>query len=124
MQPIKVIIKDFRPIPLSRPRFSKHTGKAFDSQKKDKQLLGLLFRTHFKTPLTTPISLKIEFNYLSAKKGTAMTSRPDLDNLIKFVLDAGNGIIWADDALIYELSAVKRYSDHNSIVLTGSTLEL
>ena len=39
------------------------------------------------------------------------TSKPDVDNLAKFCLDACNGIIWRDDALVVALMAFKRYVD-------------
>lgn len=34
-------------------------------------------------------------------------STPDIDNLVKSVLDAWNGILWTDDARICELRACK-----------------
>lgn len=37
------------------------------------------------------------------------TSRPDCDNLGKAVLDAGNSILWADDAQVSELVVRKWY---------------
>lgn len=37
------------------------------------------------------------------------TSRPDLDNLVKTVLDALNGIAWDDDAQVCRMTATKRY---------------
>lgn len=36
--------------------------------------------------------------------------KPDLDNLAKAALDACNGIIWRDDALICSLLVKKRYA--------------
>ena len=39
------------------------------------------------------------------------SSRPDLDNLLKFVNDSLNKVLWKDDALIYEVYARKFYSD-------------
>ena len=39
------------------------------------------------------------------------TGRPDLDNLIKALTDACNGIVWRDDAQIVRLMAEKRYSE-------------
>lgn len=38
-------------------------------------------------------------------------TKPDLDNLIKFVLDCGNGILWQDDKKIIDLICSKSY-DH------------
>ena len=39
------------------------------------------------------------------------TSRPDIDNLIKFYLDCMTGLYWKDDADIYDVHATKVYSD-------------
>ncbi len=39
----------------------------------------------------------------------ATSERGDLDNLLKGFLDAGNGILWHDDAQIVELRANKVY---------------
>lgn len=38
------------------------------------------------------------------------TKRPDLDNLVKFVKDCLNGIVWKDDSQICFLEAKKYYS--------------
>lgn len=35
--------------------------------------------------------------------------KPDLDNLIKFVLDCGNGLMWSDDSKIIFIKAYKGY---------------
>ena len=39
------------------------------------------------------------------------TGRPDLDNLIKALTDACNGIVWRDDAQIVRLMAEKRHGE-------------
>lgn len=46
------------------------------------------------------------------------TSRPDIDNYIKSALDAINGIVIADDSLVVELDARKRYGVDPKVVLT------
>ncbi len=38
------------------------------------------------------------------------TSKPDLDNLEKFILDCGNKVLWKDDSQIVSLSSKKIYS--------------
>ena len=43
--------------------------------------------------------------------------RPDLDNLAKAVLDAGNGVIWSDDSQVTEMVVSKRWHDHPGVWL-------
>ena len=42
-------------------------------------------------------------------------SRPDLDNFIKFYLDAMTGMFWRDDAYVCAIEASKTYSKHGSV---------
>ena len=41
---------------------------------------------------------------------TAHVKKPDIDNLVKAVLDALNGIAYEDDAQIVSITAVKQYA--------------
>jgi len=43
------------------------------------------------------------------------TSRPDLDNIIKFYLDAMTGMFWKDDAYVCTIEASKNYSKQESV---------
>ena len=45
---------------------------------------------------------------------TMHTKKPDIDNLIKFVLDAGNGLLWKDDSVVVNITAYKRYSNNKN----------
>lgn len=75
---------------------------------------------HKNTPTPLKIALKVVFymktptSYSKVRKerleNTPHTKRPDIDNLIKNVLDRGNGILWNDDNMVYEISAKKLYS--------------
>lgn len=40
-----------------------------------------------------------------------MTKKPDLDNLVKMVMDALNGVVWLDDSQVWQIVASKGYSD-------------
>lgn len=49
--------------------------------------------------------------------------KPDIDNLAKAALDACNGIVWRDDALICKILVEKVYSDKPRLELTVAPLE-
>lgn len=63
------------------------------------------------------IKMPIPVSWSKAKRADALaglvmpTSRPDLDNLIKALADACNGIVWRDDAQIVRLMAEKRHGE-------------
>lgn len=71
---------------------------------------------------TNGIGLKCEFlvpipKSTSKKKALEMDGRfclkkPDIDNYVKLVCDALNGIAWEDDNEVAEVYAVKRYSNN------------
>lgn len=44
-------------------------------------------------------------------------SRPDADNIMKFIGDALNGLLWTDDCLIYEYSIIKFYGEEAKTVI-------
>ena len=44
-----------------------------------------------------------------SKKVKYWTKKPDIDNMIKLVLDAMNKIFYQDDAQIVELKCIKKY---------------
>ncbi len=43
--------------------------------------------------------------------GLPCPCKPDLDNVVKLILDAINGIVFADDKQVVSISASKAYSD-------------
>ena len=43
--------------------------------------------------------------------GVPHRTRPDLDNLMKYIFDVGNGILWRDDSNISKMVAEKFWSD-------------
>ena len=62
-----------------------------------------------------PVHLHVEFIFLrpksvSVKKRPKHTVKPDLDNLIKSVQDALNGLVWRDDAQVVRCRSYKDYA--------------
>ena len=62
-----------------------------------------------------PIGVEVDFYIEKPKrmpKGRIFPSvRPDLDNYVKQILDAGNKYLWRDDSCICTITARKFYSD-------------
>ena len=109
------------PIALARPRIG--WKKIYDSQRQVKMEVALqLQQQHQENPFFKgPLSLEIIFFMPIPKSQGALakrsdledrlhTFRPDLSNMIKFIEDVGNGVIYEDDALVARIKAEKRYS--------------
>ncbi|CWU06368.1 RusA family crossover junction endodeoxyribonuclease [Listeria monocytogenes] len=116
------------PHPQERPRF-RNLGKftqTYDppkSKEYKKKIANVAKMYAPGTPISSPIQITLVF-YVSiptskskAWKQRALLGhefpavRPDIDNYVKAVLDALNGIMFTDDGKIIELIAYKRYSD-------------
>lgn len=61
-------------------------------------------------PLTAYVSCVLPRPASLAKRYVSHTKKPDLDKLIRAVLDAMTGILYTDDSQITHLSATKRYT--------------
>lgn len=121
---------DVPPIKWARAGVS---GKRFyDTQVKEKIAYGLfLTKCHASNPkLTKPLHLDVTFHMkipkeVPAKKRPFLTWHmvtPDLDNCVKFLMDAINNTntIWLDDKQVAKITAQKIYSlnPHVSFSLT------
>lgn len=111
-------ILDGIPIPLQRARCSRQQ-KMYDAQKNHKLVTGITIKNQFlsQKPLDgilqlhaifyMPIPKKITKQNENSIPGAHHYKKPDLDNLIKFICDVCNGIIYTDDsriAIIYPRS--------------------
>jgi Holliday junction resolvase RusA-like endonuclease len=88
-----------------------------------------LVRTAFslswrRPPLTCPVTVVLAFSMPMPKSqrhvraGQPHTKRPDLDNLEKLVLDALNGVAYADDSQVWSKSSRKEYGETPGIEIT------
>ena len=117
------------PVPQGRTRFTR-SGHAYNPQRSAdyKQWVRLNMINHVRKYMVKPIDkavvLEIVFymgiptswgreKRMEAAEGlirpTAKRSG-DLDNLVKLIQDAGNGVLWTDDSIITDLKTKKRYT--------------
>lgn len=114
------------PIPWARARYAEGSRKFYDCQKDEKNRIGfeLLGQHNRKEPYDGPISISFQF-YMPIPTRLKIRSvfhcrRPDLDNMIKFILDVCKDIgFYHDDAQVAQISAMKQYArnPHTSFVI-------
>jgi len=115
-----------KPIAKARPRFYRRGNfvGTYNSQETEegRWLLEAKSQIELKELLIGAISLKVRFympmpksfpkkliHLLKAGFWIPHIKRPDLDNLIKFVKDCLNGVVWKDDSQISKLMGFKIY---------------
>lgn len=122
------------PVAQGRPRLSARNGfaRAYDPIKSAQYKIairGALSRMVTHQPLESSLYIDIEFSFsppkswskkrqISAIKGEIRhTSKPDIDNLAKALLDACNGLLWLDDSQITDAHIRKRYAEKPGITI-------
>ena len=110
------------PIALNRAKPNYTQRHVYDSQKNRKLITGItLANQHRDRPqFIGPISLEVIFympipdSRLKDKKallGTYHHCRPDTSNLIKYIEDAAQSILFKDDCIIAKIVAEKIYGE-------------
>ena len=96
------------------------------------QLIGWKCKMLTDLPLKGPVWLTVEATYAYPKAFSRKqrenthwkTSKPDLDNTVKLVQDALNGIAWADDAQVARLrDCEKVYGEKQGLFISFGELE-
>lgn len=107
-------------------RAGRHGWRYYDRQAAKKELArdSILKQMDGRERYSDPIKVTIDFHMVipvswSRIKRLNAINKPhrsvaDLDNLVKFVLDSLNGVLWTDDAIIYEIHARKLYVENDS----------
>lgn len=115
----------------ARPRaFARRVGNSFVARVFDagsaeewKSLIALEVRPFCASPFSGPVALALEFTFARPKKHFGArglkpdapvnhTSKPDLDNLSKAVMDCLTQCgVWTDDSLVCSKRARKMYGD-------------
>jgi len=122
---------DGPPVAKGRPRFSR--GRTYTPAKTaaaEERIRNLVALEFHEDPTTKPINIMLSFgmeipkSWTKAKKEDARqgwlphVSTPDLDNLVKLVTDALNGVVYKDDAQIVRLDAAKLYLPVPATIIT------
>lgn len=117
-----------KPVPWMRA--GRYGKRYFDHQLTKKKAIRTLVQSQMKSkkPFSEPLKLSVEFHmriptsWSKIKRLNALkkphSTIPDLDNLTKFIDDALNGVLWTDDAIIYEFSARKYFGKEAKTVFT------
>ena len=122
------IIVNGKPIAKARPRFGRagKFDKIYNAQESEEGKFLLLAIEQISHVFEGPIELTIFFymprpkiHYGTGKNEGVLkksapifhTTKPDIDNLIKFPLDILNEVAWKDDRQIVKITAVKKYSE-------------
>lgn len=106
------------PIPWTRVQYNRSSHKFFDAQKQMKLVAGISIKScHGNAePYVGPLHLDVSFYFNLKGKNIKQrpfynSFKPDLDNLIKFILDTMNDCenIYNDDCLVTKITAQKIY---------------
>ncbi len=112
---------DTKPFPQARPRVVR--GHAFDIKRvaEYKKLIAVTGRAAMRgrPPISTLVAVDV-----TVRRNIKVDSRNygDLDNHIKAVLDALNGVIYTDDRLVVSLSARKEKNVRQGVDISVETL--
>lgn len=116
-----------KPVPKARPRVVNGHAYTPDKTKAFETLVAAKYKAAGGTVHDGPVSVTIAVWYQMPKswpkyrkteqKGLPHTSKPDLDNVIKSILDGLNGSAWEDDAQVSKVHAVKHWYDGEPVTI-------
>jgi Holliday junction resolvase RusA-like endonuclease len=131
-EPITIVI-DGAAVAKGRPRMTRRgitytpaATRKYEAHGRLAAQLAMEGRTPIAVPvrMVAQVELPIPSSWSQRRRSAAIagdirpTSRPDIDNYLKAAMDAINEIVVADDSLIVELDARKRYGADPKLVLT------
>lgn len=116
------IIFNIKPISKARPRVARN-GHVYTPSKtrQYEEFIGIEYKRQGgkKFIKETPIKADIEFYFkgIKRKQGKPKMTKPDIDNLVKAILDGLNGIAYYDDLQVTSINASKYWADKDYIKL-------
>jgi Holliday junction resolvase RusA-like endonuclease len=106
-----------KPVGKARPRFSRRGNKVVTFTPRETQIYEQNVKSLAqvamlgKAMLEGPVKVTITAYFAHKKKTGWHISRPDIDNVVKAILDGLNGVVFADDASVAQLVASKHYGE-------------
>jgi len=129
----------FEPVSLKRHRHRLHGGTYDPSKKEKDEFIKTIESLTIGLPaekMTKPIRCILHFyckrpktHYKTGKNANVLKdtspkyniNNKDLDNMVKFVLDALNDKLYVDDSLIFEINCSKLYSESDGYIYAKFT---
>lgn len=119
---------NIKPVPKARPRLGRY-GKAYTPKSTlnyENAIMGEYIANNLPNFGDKSITVEIEFGFIPpaswsnkkkmlALKGECIPSKGDLDNYVKAVLDALNGIAYKDDRYIRKFICSKSYKENDLV---------
>lgn len=122
-----------------RPRFSYRGQNTYTPAKTQnyERLVALQYKSHCRYKFDEKVPLLVGIRaYFSIPKSVSKkvaadmrnnkirpTKRPDVDNIIKIILDSLNDVAYHDDAQVVECVVLKFYSDNPKVDVTIQNIE-
>lgn len=115
---------EIKPKAAPRPRVTRNGTYNPKSYTDYKKAIALISKTKFKKS-SEPLKMHIDFFFKIPKSWSKVkkeniphhTSRPDIDNLIKSIKDALNGVAYDDDSQVVSIFARKQYADRDGVLI-------
>ncbi|MGN8831161.1 RusA family crossover junction endodeoxyribonuclease [Selenomonas montiformis] len=116
-----------------RPRFDPRSKRAYTPQKSaeyERYISMCCRRKGGPARMSGPLGVEIDARFAIPKQTTKKMraqmdagavqpcKRPDIDNVVKSVLDALNGVAYEDDKQVVRMIARKRYSECPGVMVT------
>ena len=136
------IVIPVMPVAKGRPKFFKPPNADFGravtpaKTRKAEHVIQQFAIAQGVTPVIGPVHVSLDFRHeppasTSKKRRRELVEqnqwrdkKPDLDNLIKTVLDALNEIAWADDKSVVSIFARKVYAERSETIVTVVSTEM
>ena len=113
-------------VPQARPRVTRWGTYDPPRCRAYKEKVGIYAKAIMRgrEPLDGPVKMIVTVSrgvpksWSKKKKAEAMagtvypTTKPDIDNILKGLMDALKGIVWRDDAQVISVEASKEYAEH------------